>query len=55
MLLLNPDNKQATYAYVTEVTKDGVVSKVQILANTRAQAGAIAKRHGFLVNNMYIG
>jgi hypothetical protein len=54
MIALNT-NTNTRYTYVVGVSKDGVISVIEVSANTRAQASRIARQAGYVVRDIYIG
>jgi hypothetical protein len=54
MICLNT-NTDTRYTFVVGVSKGGVISTIEVSANTRAQASKIAREAGYTVRDMYIG
>ena len=54
MICLNT-NTDTRYTFVVGVSKGGVISTIEVSANTRAQASKIAREAGYIVRDMYIG
>lgn len=47
---LNPEAR-GTHLYEMGVQKDGVISRVEVIARNRAQAARIAERYGYTVRD----
>jgi hypothetical protein len=47
-------NKTAKHSYIVGVKKDGVISSIEVSADTRSQAAKVAREAGYVVRDMYI-